>query len=129
MPCTLISIRKQRPPEERRAIIEAVHQALIAAIKIPSHDRTLRLQTFAAEDFAVEPQASENYTQIEVSLFPGRTLAAKRDLYQTLVRSLGAFGIAPQDVKVILHEVPRENWGLRGGIPGSEIELGFKVEV
>ena len=26
-------------------------------------------------------------------------------------------------------EVPKENWGLRGGQPASEIELGFKVEV
>ena len=43
--------------------------------------------------------------------------------------SQGELGIAPLDVKVILHEVPRENWGLRGGIPGSEIQLGFKVEV
>ena len=129
MPSTLISIRRQRPLEERRAIVEAVHAALVEAIRIPDQDRTVRLQTFAAEEFAVGPKATENYTVVEVSLFTGRSLAAKRALYQTLVRKLGELGIAPLDVKVILHEVPRENWGLRGGIPGSEIELGFKVEV
>lgn len=129
MPSTLVSIRKPRPPEERRAICEAVHAALVEAIKIPERDRTVRLQTFAAEDFAVNPKATENYTIVEVSLFTGRTLQAKRELYQALVRRLGVFGIEPLDIKVILYEVPRENWGLRGGIPGSELELGFKVEV
>ncbi len=129
MPSTLISIRKPRPPEERRAIVEAVHAALVEAIRIPEGDRTVRLQSFAAEDFAVNAKATENYTLVEVSLFTGRTLAAKRALYRALVHKLGQFGIAPLDVKVILYEVPRENWGLRGGIPGSEIELGFTVEV
>jgi phenylpyruvate tautomerase PptA (4-oxalocrotonate tautomerase family) len=129
MPSTLISIRRARPPVERAAIIEAVHDALVEGIRIPERDRTVRLQVFAAEDFAVNPKASENYTLVEVSLFQGRTLPAKRALYQAVVRNLGALGIAPMDVKVILYEVARENWGLRGGIPGSEIDLDFTVEV
>ncbi len=29
----------------------------------------------------------------------------------------------------MLNEVERENWGLRGGQPASEIDLGFKVDV
>jgi phenylpyruvate tautomerase PptA (4-oxalocrotonate tautomerase family) len=129
MPSTLVSIRKARPPAERAALVEAVHAALVEGIKIPQQDRTVRLQTFAPEDFAVGPKAGENYTLVEVSLFSGRSLDAKRALYEALVRRLGELGIAPLDVKVILHEVPRENWGLRGGVPGSELELGFKVEV
>jgi hypothetical protein len=42
---------------------------------------------------------------------------------------LGEFGIAPYDVRIILNEVTPENWGLRGGVPGSEINVGFKVNV
>ncbi|MDR3416102.1 MAG: tautomerase family protein [Nevskia sp.] len=129
MPSTLVSIRKPRPPAERRAIIDAVHAALVESIGIPAHDRSVRLQAFEPDDFAVAAQASENFTLVEVSLFPGRSLAAKRSLYQALVRCLGDFGVAPADVRVILYEVPREDWGLRGGIPGSELDAGFKVEV
>jgi len=44
------------------------------------------------------------------------------------VDALAAFGLAPNEIKVMLIEVPRENWGLRG-MPGSEVQLGFKVEV
>jgi len=37
--------------------------------------------------------------------------------------------IKPKDIFIVLHEVPMENWGIRGGIPASEVNLGFKVNV
>ena len=126
MPSTLVSIRKPRPLEERRAMVEAVHEVLARVLKAPDHDRTVRLQTFAAEEFAVGPQVGENYTVIEISLYPGRTLAVKRELYQALVQALGAFGVPPQETKFILNEVAPDNWGLRGGIPGSEVSAPVK---
>ena len=126
MPSTLVSIRKPRPLQERRAMVEAVHEVLARVLKAPDHDRTVRLQTFAAEEFAVGPQVGENYTVVEISLYPGRTLAVKRELYQALVQALGAFGVPPQETKFILNEVAPDNWGLRGGIPGSEVSAPAK---
>ena len=38
-------------------------------------------------------------------------------------------GIPPDHTKIMLNEIPRENWGLGGGKPASEIELNFKIEV
>ncbi len=32
-------------------------------------------------------------------------------------------------VKILLREIAQENWGVRGGQAGCDIELGFKVEV
>ncbi len=75
------------------------------------------------------PGRSESYTLVEITLFSGRSLDAKRTLYQAIVRNLGALGIAPADIFIILHEVPLENWGIRGGVPASEAELGFRVDV
>jgi len=129
MPSTLISICKPRSAAERSALIEAVHAAMVETIKIPADDRALRLQTFEAGDTSFGAAASENYTLIEITLFPGRSHEAKRALYQAIVRRLGEFGIAALDIKVILHEVARENWGLRGGQSGADIALGFKVDV
>ena len=120
MPSTLITLRKPRPPAERAALIDAVHAAMVEALKIPPQDRCLRLQTFAPEDFAVPTDAGESFTLIEISLYPGRSLAAKRALYAGLVERLAAFGIAAQELRVILHEVPSENWGLRG-IAGCDV--------
>ncbi len=129
MPTTLISLHKPRPQAERSAILEAVQSALVATLRIPPHDRCVRLQCFDFGDFIMQPEMSENFTLIEVSLFPGRSLDAKRAFYKAVVSALAEFGIAPADTRIILNEVPRENWGLQGGQAGCDIELGFKVEV
>jgi phenylpyruvate tautomerase PptA (4-oxalocrotonate tautomerase family) len=121
MPSTLISIRKPRPPVERAAIMNAIHAAMVETIRIPADDRCLRIQSFDAADFAVGPQFGDDFTLVEITLFSGRSPDAKRALYKTIVARLGEFGIAPYDVRIILNEVTPENWGLRGGIPGSEI--------
>ena len=35
--------------------------------------------------------------------------------------ALEPFGVLPPDVKIVLNEVAPDNWGLRGGIPGSDL--------
>ena len=129
MPSTLVSVFRRYDAAQRSALLEAVQSALVEAIRIPEGDRCVRLASFAAEDVLLKPGQTENFTLVEVSLFSGRSLEAKRALYQTLVRRLSALGIAAGDVKIVLHEVPAENWGLRGGQMAADIDLGFEVNV
>lgn len=128
MPSTRIETRRGWLGARRREFLEAVQRALIAGILIPEGDRCVRLVEIDEEDFITGAEKGPGYTVIEISLFSGRSIEAKRRLYAALVAEVAAFGVEPKDLKVILHEVPRENWGL-GGKPASEIELGFKVEV
>ena len=111
------------------AVIEAVQSALRQALQLPEWDRTLRLIEHAPDHFAVPPGRGPRFTLIEVTMFLGRSLAAKRALYQAIVRNLGALGVPPDDIKITLIEVPPENWGIRCGQPASEIDLGFKIQV
>ena len=92
-------------------------------------DRTQILTEHPAEAFEVPPGKSDRFTLVEFSMFAGRSLAAKRRLYRALVTDLGRLGIPPSDVLIVLHEVPLENWGIRGGTPASEADLGFEVGV
>jgi hypothetical protein len=71
----------------------------------------------------------QKFTLIEVTMFSERSVSAKRALYQAMVRNLAAFGVPLLDIKITLIETPPENWGLRGGTPASEIDLGFKIDV
>ena len=50
-------------------------------------------------------------------------------LYQAIVRNLAALDVPPSDIKITLLETPPENWGVRGGMPASEIDIGFKIDV
>jgi phenylpyruvate tautomerase PptA (4-oxalocrotonate tautomerase family) len=128
MPSTRIETRAGWLGNRRRDFIEAVQAALVAGILISEGDRCVRLLEFGEDDIITPAHAGPNYTIVEISLFSGRSIEAKRRLYATMVENLAPFGLAAHDIKVILIEVPQENWGLRGR-PASEIELGFKVDV
>ncbi len=129
MPVARIEVRKSRPTEEVAALMEAVYQAQREALKVPEGDRQIRYIEHKPEHFAVPPGKTENYTLVEIVLFPGRTLDAKRHLYKSIVRRFGEMGIEPYDVFIILYEPPLENWGIRGGLPASEVDLGFNLNV
>ncbi len=128
MPSTRIETRRGWLGAQKRDFIEAVQAALVAGILIPEGDRCVRLAEYDEDAFIAGADKGPRYSVIEISLFTGRSIEAKRRLYAELAAAVARFGLEEQDLKVILHEVPRENWGLRG-LPASEIDLGFKVDV
>ena len=126
MPNTLIATRAGWITDPG-AVIDAVQSALREALKIPEGERTLRLIEHPPSHFAVPPGRGEKFTLVEVAMFSGRSMGAKRE--QAIVRNLAAFDVAASDIKITLIETPAENWGIRGGLPASEIDLGFKIDV
>jgi phenylpyruvate tautomerase PptA (4-oxalocrotonate tautomerase family) len=131
MPSVLIEVRKPYTQAQEAALMEAVHAALRAAFKILPGDRNVRLVVHEPHRFAYPPdrEKPEFYTHISIDAFAGRSLDAKRNLYKAIVNNLEPFGIPKSHVKILLREVSRENWGIRGGQAGCDVELGFKVEV
>ena len=131
MPSVLIEVRKRYPQEEEVALMEAVHDALREAFRILSHDKNVRLIVHEPHRFACPPdrEKPELYTHISIDAFAGRSLDAKRNLYMSIVKNLEPFGIPKNHIKILLREIPKENWGIRGGQAGCDVELGFKVDV
>ena len=129
MPLVKIETRRSWSPSQKKEIMEAIHLAMREALKIPENDRDIRFHEYHPEDFQVSSDKTENYILVEISMFTGRSLQAKKNLYQGIVANLGKQGILATDVFIVLHEVPLENWGVRGGIPASEVDLGFKVGI
>lgn len=127
MPLAKIEVRKSRSAAEIAALIEAVYQAQREALKVPEGDRQIRYIEYKPEHFAVPPGKTENYTLVEITLFPGRSLDAKRILYRSIVRRFGELGIVPTDIFIVLNEPPLDNWGIQGGLPASEVDIGFKL--
>ena len=111
------------------SLIEAIQGALEESLKIPDWDRDIVLYIVPAGRRIVPSGRSDRYTRIEIAMFAGRSLEAKRALYRCIVRNLERLGVPTTEIKIILVEVPPENWGIRGGVPASEVDLGFKVDV
>jgi phenylpyruvate tautomerase PptA (4-oxalocrotonate tautomerase family) len=127
-----IEIVKGRTAQEKRWLLDAVREALIEALKLPRGDPALRIVEHDRDSFelpTVPHSVSERYTLVEITMFAGRSLEAKRELYAQIVRRLGELGVPATDVTIVVLESPRENWGVHGGRPASEVELGFDVEV
>ena len=129
MPNATIEVRRRYTPGEEAGIIDAVHAAMMQGLKIPEWDKTIRLVVHEPHRFPQAPGKDERYTLVDIDLFSGRSLEAKKALYQAIVRNLGPFGIPGDQIKILLRESPAENWGIRGGVPASEVELGFEVNV
>jgi len=129
MPLVKVGVLKGKSKEDKKALLDAIHAALMDAFKIPENDRNQRIFDFEPENFDIPERNTSNYTLIEMDIFPGRSLDAKRNLYKTIVQSLEKLDIQPNDILIILNEPPLDNWGVRGGIPASEIDLGFKLDV
>jgi phenylpyruvate tautomerase PptA (4-oxalocrotonate tautomerase family) len=131
MPSVLIEVRRRYTQEEETRLIDGVHGALREAFKIPPDDRTVRLVVHEPHRFACPPdkEKPDAFTHISIDAFVGRSLNAKRALYSGIVGNLAPLGIPPDHVTIVLHEIPRENWGLRGGQAASDVDLGFTIEV
>jgi phenylpyruvate tautomerase PptA (4-oxalocrotonate tautomerase family) len=125
-----IEILEGRDPEEKRAMMDAVRGALSEALRAPEEDPTVRLAEYPREQFSLPyPDShSDRYTLVEVTMFKGRSLETKRRLYGAIVGGLSRCEVPANDVLVVLHESPPENWGL-SGIPASEVDLGFEVDI
>lgn len=131
MALALIEILEGRSADEKRAMVEAVRSALSDALHAPEDDPTVRLAEYPPGQFSrsYPDRHSEHYTLISVTMFAGRSMQAKRRLYGAVVQQLEPFGIPPDDVVITLLELPMENWGVNGGTPASEIDVGFKVDI
>lgn len=128
MPATRIETRRGWIGARRREIIEAVQRGLLTGLEIPETDRCIRLTEYDDDAMIAPPGKGVSWMVIEITLFSGRSLDAKRRLYAALTEELGAFGIPAADIKIVLVEVAPENWGLRG-LPASEIDLGYRIDV
>ena len=128
MPIVHVHVRAGRTAAEKKAILDGLHAALVEAFRIPDHDRHQLLHEHAAADF--ETRHGDGAVLVELSVFAGRSLDAKRRLYEAIVRNLerGA-GVDPAKVLIVLHEPPLENWGIRGGKAAADVQIGFKLDV
>jgi Tautomerase enzyme len=52
-------------------------------------------------------------------MFASRSSETQCRLYRAIVAGLGGLGIPPDDVLIVIHEPPMENWGVDRGTPGG----------
>jgi len=123
VPSITIDVRQQYPKEIEIRILDSMHAALATAFGLGSKSRNARLVVHEPHRFNCPPglDKPECYTQVGIECIPGRTLDAKRALYQAIVNNLQEFGIPPDHVLIAVREIEAENWGIRGGQAACDV--------
>jgi len=128
MPVARVNTRRERTPDDVSRLIDPIYRAQRTALRVPEDDRSIRYVEHRPEHFSVPSTASDDFVLVEITLFPGRSIEAKTHLHREIVANVTALGIAADDVYVILSEQAMENWAVRG-VPGTELRLGFSLDV
>ena len=127
MPIVHVHLRAGRSEAQKKALLDGLHAAFVEALRIQPEDRNQLVHEYAPGNF--EARYGPEAVFVEASLFAGRSSDAKRNLYRLAVDALERAGVPRSAVLIVLHDPPLENWGIRGGQAGCDVELGFKVDV
>jgi phenylpyruvate tautomerase PptA (4-oxalocrotonate tautomerase family) len=106
-----------------------VHGCAVDALGIPRDKLFQRFLALDAGDFMHPSDRSKRYTIVEVSMFEGRSIEAKKTFIRMLYeRAKSELNLDPIDLEITIFETPRANWGIRG-LPGDELHLNYKIDV
>jgi len=113
----------------KQALSDSIHVSVMNALKYPPEKRFHRFLALEPDDFVFPNDRTEQYTIIEISMFEGRTIEAKKTLIKELYKNINdACGIDDNDIEITIFETPKDNWGIRG-MPGDELTINYKVNV
>lgn len=56
---------------------------------------------------------------VHVYLWTGRSAAEKKQVIEGMTKVLTGLKIPPEAVEVVIHDIPKENWGV-GGCPACD---------
>jgi phenylpyruvate tautomerase PptA (4-oxalocrotonate tautomerase family) len=110
-------------------ISEIVHSCMVDGLKFPAEKKFQRFFSLKKDDFHFPSDRTENYTIIEINMFEGRSIEAKKEFIKLLYSRFNEqLNIVENDIEITIFETPKHNWGIRG-LPGDELTLNYKVNV
>jgi len=121
VPLVRISLREGKSEQYRRALGDAVHQAMVEAIDAPPQDRFQIITEHSENDLIYDPsylgvERSDNIVMVQITLSAGRKPGQKRKLFQRIAEIMAKNpGLRPQDLMISLVEVAWENWSFGNG--------------
>lgn len=129
MPLVNIEMFKGSSSEDKIALMQVIHSTIVEILKVTPQDCQIKISEFSQENCFNLFEKPENHLIITIKLFLGRSLAVKRQLYQAIAQHLIELNFSSDKNIIVLEEISMENWGIRGGIPASEVKLDYKVNI
>ena len=123
MPLVRITIPKGKTAEQRKAIWQGVHTALVETFDVPNDD-FFQIITEAAPQTEIVHTASylgigytNDLVMMQITVSDTRTVEQKKQLYRRIVDRLSENpGLRREDIFINLVEVKKENWSFGNGV-------------
>jgi phenylpyruvate tautomerase PptA (4-oxalocrotonate tautomerase family) len=129
MPIVRVEDPVHRNAETRHAVVQIIYSCLRSVFGVSTAELQARYVCYAEGCFR-SPGESSEFIQIEITIFKGRQLETKRKLYHAVSKAVAAhLNISDQSVLILPVEVEPMNWGMRGGVPASEIDFGYEISI
>ena len=121
MPLLHISLRAGKPEAYRQAILDALYRAMHDALNVPEDDQFMSITEHDPANFrtgnAYGVSRSADVVYIQIIVFSTRTAEQKKALFRRIAELLGENPrIRPEDVFVVVHDAPKENWSVGNGL-------------
>ena len=122
MPLTRIFMRRGKPADYRKAIMNGVYEAMRETFNVPEEDRFMSITQHDGDEFLYGKdylgiERSDDLLLIQITANNTRTTEQKKALVAAIAKKLGDNpGVRSQDVFVNLVEVAKENWSFGNGI-------------
>ena len=122
MPLVRISLAPGRSLDDRRAIADGVHQALVETVGVPAADRFQVVEEVPGPDLHFSPDylgiaRTAGVVFVQIFLSVGRSVETKKALYAKMAENLAVSpGLRTEDLVINLVEVAKENWSFGNGL-------------
>ncbi len=127
MPLVDLTLRTGRPDEELRAILDAIHDALVNKYEMHPDDRFQFVHQLRAEDLIFDQDyrggpRSEGFMLVHITAGE-RAPDVKRAFMREMVDLLHArAGVAPADVFILLSASKSDDFSFGSGIPAGDVQ-------
>lgn len=121
MPFIRSAVKRGTTPEQKQAIVDGIHQALVESIGMPNDELFNLVSEYEPENFFYDRKfngisRSDNLVVIEITMRRGRSDAMKKALYANIAANLEKLGkISPKDVFIFTHENDYSDWSVGNG--------------
>jgi 4-oxalocrotonate tautomerase len=121
MPLVRISVYESTPSNQRKAIADAVYEAMRQTIGIPEGDRFIIVSSHRDDELFVDPgfmgmKRTDRFVLVQIFLGKGRTVAQKQALFAAVASGLHkAIGVDGDNVMTVLSENSHVDWSFGKG--------------
>jgi len=121
MPLATIQIYNGWSTQQKQRLLDSLKIAILESLAVPEDDLQLRIQEYDAAQVKAPKNTTNKYVVLEIALFEGRDLEVKKSLYKAINLKLSKIDINPNDIFIMLLEIPKNNFGIDGGKAAGEL--------